>query len=75
MVRFCAASSRRYALILATEPGQMATVLVALAILGAMPTKTSAGKVKKLPPPATELRVPPTNAVTKSKSHCEIAMG
>jgi hypothetical protein len=55
---------------LATEPGQSATVLLALAILAGIPTNMSAGKVKKLPPPATELSVPPTTARRKSINIC-----
>src|SRR6266436_595991 len=66
-LRFCAASSLRYAAILATEPGQRATVLVAFAVIGATPVKMRAGKVMKLPPPATEFNVPPKIAATNSR--------
>src|SRR5258708_7223820 len=63
--RSCAASSLRYAPTLASEPGQSATVLVALAWMGKTPVKISEGNVMKLPPPATELSAPPTTAVMK----------
>ena len=43
---------------LATCPGHSATVLVALAFTGGMPTNNSVGKEMKLPPPATELMAP-----------------
>src|SRR5579875_7439 len=56
------ASSLRYAPTLATEPGQRATVLVALALIGGTPVKMSAGKEIKLPPPATEFNAPPNIA-------------
>jgi len=49
-------------------PGQSAMVLVALAWMGAMPTKSNAGKQRKPPPPATELMAPPTSATAKSKA-------
>jgi hypothetical protein len=40
--------------------------LVALAVVDKTPVKTSAGKAKKLPPPATALSVPPRIAAIKS---------
>src|SRR6185437_11319896 len=40
------------------EPGQMATVLVALAVMGGKPSHTRVGKETRVPPPATEL-IPP----------------
>ena len=45
---------------LAPIPGQSATVLVALATIGVMPSPTSAGKVSSVPPPAIELIAPAT---------------
>ena len=48
-------------------PGQTAAVLVAFALIGGMPLKSSAGKEIKLPPPATELIVPATMAAMKRK--------
>ena len=50
-----AASSRRYANMLDSVPGQRTTVLVALATIGVTPANSSAGKVRNDPPPATEL--------------------
>src|SRR5208283_1408552 len=49
----------RYAPVLAVTPIQSATVLVALAAMGATPVNMSAGKAMKLPPPATALSAPP----------------
>src|SRR2546430_4043391 len=43
---------------LPSEPGQIATVLVALAVIDGSPSQTSAGKEISVPPPATEL-IPP----------------
>src|SRR6266567_504830 len=63
--RLSVASSLRYALTLATEPGHNATVLVALAWMGCTPAKIRLGKVRKLPPPATELSAPPSTAAMK----------
>jgi hypothetical protein len=40
-------------------PEHDAKVLVALALIGGTPTKSSAGKVMKLPPPAIEFNTPP----------------
>src|SRR5678815_859995 len=39
---------------LPSEPGQIATVLVALAVIDGSPSQTSAGKESSVPPPATE---------------------
>ena len=44
----------------------MATVLVAFAIVDGNPTHTSAGKDTSVPPPATELMAPATNAAMKT---------
>ena len=44
----------------------MATVLVAFAIIDGNPTQTSAGNDTSVPPPATELMAPATNAATKT---------
>jgi hypothetical protein len=52
---------------LAVVPGHKATVLVAFAGMGAMPVKSSAGNDMKLPPPATELMVPPRSAAKNKK--------
>jgi len=48
-------------------PGQSAMVLVALAWIGGTPTISRAGKLKKLPPPATEFIMPPTTAAANRK--------
>ncbi len=63
MGRTCA-SSDRYAAADATDAGQRTTALVAFAVMGSTPATTSAGNVRKLPPPATELSAPPRLAAT-----------
>src|SRR6185369_12493407 len=45
----------------------MASVVVALAATGAMPTESSAGTPMNEPPPATALSAPPTSAAAKRK--------
>jgi len=40
---------------------------VAFAISGGTPTKTRAGKVTKLPPPAIEFKTPPMSPAIKRK--------
>src|SRR5271166_714227 len=52
----------RYAPMLATCPGHSATVLVAFANFAGTPINISVGKLTKLPPPATALMAPATNA-------------
>ena len=49
-----------------SDPGQMATVLVAFAIVEGSPTHTSAGNDTSVPPPATELMAPAMNAAMKT---------
>jgi len=61
--------------VLATVPGQTAAVLVALALMGGTPANRSAGKEMKLPPPATELRVPARNAAMKRKKGWAMGTG
>ena len=51
-------NSDRNPQMLPSEPGQIATVLVALAVIDGSPSQTSAGKEINVPPPATEL-IPP----------------
>ncbi len=58
-------SCRRYAHELVTEPGQMATVLVALAVIEDMPLYSRAGNVSSVPPPATALTKPAPNAASR----------
>ena len=53
-------SSPRYPHMLLTVPGQSATVLVAFATIGEMPSPTSAGKVRSVPPPAMAFIAPAT---------------
>ena len=48
------------------QPGNTATALVALAATGGIPVKTSAGKVRKVPPPAMVFNTPaPKAAISK----------
>src|ERR1041385_8494476 len=55
-------NSDRNPQMLPSEPGQIATVLVALAVIDGNPSQTSAGKEISVPPPATELIPPARNA-------------
>jgi hypothetical protein len=59
---------------LATAPGQRATVLVVFASTGNMPEKIIVGTVKKLPPPAMALSVPASMATKKSNPNCGSTM-
>ena len=47
-------------------PGQIATVLVALAETEFSPSQMSAGKETRVPPPATELMAPARKAEVKA---------
>ena len=49
-----------------SDPGQMATVLVAFAVIDGRPSQTSAGNDTSVPPPATELIAPAAKAATKA---------
>ena len=51
---------------LPNEPGQSATVLVALAASAGIPSQTIAGNVRSVPPPAIELTAPPSRAARKT---------
>jgi hypothetical protein len=65
IARKCASDeriSRRYPNALPTVPGQMATVLVALAVTESSPSQIRAGNETSVPPPATELMAPATKA-------------
>src|SRR5579863_2033715 len=55
---------------LLTEAGQMATVLVALAVTDGRPSQTSVGKDTSVPPPATELMAPARNAEANATAAC-----
>jgi glc operon protein GlcG len=54
-----------------TVPGQMATVLVAFALMDGSPSQMSVGKVNRVPPPATELIAPATKAEPNATSACQ----
>ena len=54
-----------------TVPGQMATVLVALALMEGNPSQMRVGKVSSVPPPATELMAPATKADPNAASACQ----
>src|SRR5271157_1549786 len=64
-------SSRRYPHALPTVPGQIATVLVALAVTEFRPSQISAGNETSVPPPATELIAPARKAAPKATAACE----
>ena len=49
-----------------SDPGQIATVLVAFAIVDGNPTQTSDGNDRSVPPPATELIAPAMKAAMKT---------
>src|ERR1700688_1221071 len=51
-----------------TVPGQIATVLVALALIEGSPSQIKVGNVSSVPPPATELMVPAMKAEPKATS-------
>lgn len=53
-----------------TVPGQMATVLVAFALIEGRPSQIKVGNVSRVPPPATELMAPATNAAPNATSAC-----
>ncbi len=52
-------------------PGQMATVLVAFALIEGSPSQISVGNVTNVPPPATELMAPATKAAPNAASACQ----
>src|ERR1700733_8241661 len=58
---------------LANTPGSNAAVLVVFALIGGTPTNSSAGNVRKLPPPATEFNAPPNTAAANRTIHAIIA--
>ena len=59
---------------LLTEAGQSATVLVALATIGEIPSPTRAGNVNSVPPPATEFMTPLIVATITTRSSCRLAL-
>ena len=56
---------------LPNDPGQMATVLVALAITDGSPSQIREGNVTSVPPPATELMAPAMNAAPNATAECD----
>src|SRR5688500_9188370 len=52
---------------LPNEPGHNATVLVALAESGGLPSQTIAGNVRSVPPPAIEFTAPPASAARNTR--------
>ena len=68
-------SSRRKANTEASSPGHMATVFVALAIIGSRRAPSSAGKERKEPPPAIAFTAPATNAaIAGTMKRCQVSM-
>jgi hypothetical protein len=55
-------------------PGQIATVLVAFAVIESRPSQISVGKDSSVPPPATELIAPARKADAKA-ADARIASG
>lgn len=53
-----------------TVPGQIATVLVALALIEGRPSQIKVGNVTSVPPPATELIAPAANAEPNAIAAC-----
>ena len=64
-------NSDRNPQMLPSEPGQMATVLVAFALMDGNPSQTSAGNEISVPPPATELIAPARKAAIVASSRWE----
>ena len=60
---------------LLTEAGQMATVLVALAVTEGKPSQIRVGKETSVPPPATELIAPARKAEPKANAPCGKSKG
>src|SRR5689334_18182038 len=61
-------SSSRYSAALATAPGSKATLEVALATFAGRPSAISAGRVAKVPPPASAFITPPTHPAPAAKA-------
>src|SRR6266700_2109279 len=57
---------------LPSEPGQSATVLVALATSGVTPSATIAGNVSSVPPPAMAFTAPAPRAATSASANRRI---
>src|SRR2546421_1119598 len=66
-------SSSRYPTMLLNDAGQSATVLVALATIGVIPSPTRAGNVRRVPPPATEFMTPLIVAATTTRMRRSVA--
>ena len=54
-----------------TVPGQIATVLVAFALMEGNPSQIKVGNVSSVPPPATELMAPATKAEPNATTACQ----
>src|ERR1044072_423002 len=67
-------SSRRNPSTPPKEPGHSATVLVTFAAFGSMPIQMSAGKVRSVPPPATEFIIPAIKAAANMTTPCHKLM-
>src|SRR5438045_4177117 len=65
--------SSRYPTMLLNDAGQSATVLVALATIGVIPSPTRAGNVRRVPPPATEFMTPLIVAATTTNMRINVA--
>jgi hypothetical protein len=74
MRRSAVRSSFRYPHMLPTDPGQMATVLVAFADTEFSPSQINVGNVTSVPPPATELIAPAAKAEVKAEAPCKRSM-
>src|SRR5690349_12872333 len=61
-LRLVACTVSRYTQAEATDPGRSTSDAVAFAWTGAMPARSSAGKARKVPPPASALAAPPRKA-------------
>jgi hypothetical protein len=62
------ANSRRKPHILPSDPGQIATVLVAFAVIEGSPSQMSVGNETSVPPPATELIAPARNEAIQASA-------
>src|ERR1700733_641314 len=67
ILRSAVRSSFRYPHMPPSDPGQIATVLVAFAATEVSPNQISVGNVTNVPPPATELIAPAANAEAKAE--------
>src|SRR5262249_17535799 len=73
--RLLSPSSRLKPSIPPSDPGHSDTVLVTFAWMGSTPTQMSAGKLTRVPPPATELIMPARKPGAKTGSIGHVIMG